>query len=53
MGSIPKSGRSVGDFPNGLHGNSLQHFCLGNFMNKGAWQATVHRIAKLDTTEAT
>ena len=52
MGSIPKSGRSRGDLPNGLHGNPLQYFCLGNSMNRGAWQVTVHGIAELDTTES-
>ena len=28
------------------NGNSLQHSCLGNPMDRGAWQATVHRVAK-------
>ena len=45
--SIPGSGRS----PGGGHGNSLQHSCLGNPMDRGAWWAIVHGIAKeLDTT---
>ena len=41
-GSIPGSGRSPGE----ANGNPLQHSCLGNPMNRGAWQATVHGVAK-------
>ena len=41
-GSIPGSGRS----PGGRHGNPLLYFCLENPMDGGAWQATVHRVAK-------
>ena len=46
-GSILRSGRS----PGGGHGNSLQHSCLENPMNRGAWWATSHGAA--DTTAAT
>ena len=42
MGSIPESGRSPGKG----HGNSLQYSCLENPMDRGAWLATVHRVAK-------
>ena len=42
MSSIPGSGRS----PGGGHGNPLQYSCLENPMDIGAWQATVHRVAK-------
>ena len=28
------------------NGNPLQHFCLGNRMDRGAWQARVHGVAK-------
>ena len=28
------------------HGNPLQHSCLENPMDRGAWQATVHRVAR-------
>ena len=41
-GSIPGLGRS----PGGRYGNPLQFSCLGNPMDKGAWQATAHRVAK-------
>ena len=39
---IPGSGRSVG----GGNGNLLQHSCLENSMDSGAWQATVHGVTK-------
>ena len=35
------------------HGNPLQYSCLEIPLDRGAWLATVHRIAELDTTEAT
>ena len=35
-----------GGFPRGGHGNPLQYFCLENPMDRGAWWATVHRVAK-------
>ena len=47
--SIPGSGRS----PGGGLGNPLQYSCLENPMDRGAWWALVHRVAELDTTEAT
>ena len=39
---ISGSGRSPGEG----NGNSLQYSCLENPMDGGAWQATVHRVAK-------
>ena len=42
MGLIPGLGRS----PGGGYGDLLQYSCLENPMNRGAWQATVHRVAK-------
>ena len=37
-------------FPGEGNGNPLQYSCLGNPMNRGAWRATVHGVAKgLDT----
>ena len=44
-GSIPGSGRS----PGGGHGHPLQYSCLENPMDRGAWRAIVHRIAKSRT----
>ena len=38
---IPESGRS----PGGEQGNPLQYSYLENAMDRGAWQATVHRAA--------
>ena len=42
VGSIPGSGRS----PGGGHSNPLYYSCLENTMDRGAWQATVHRVTK-------
>jgi len=42
--SITRLGRS----PGGGHGNQCQCSCLENPMDRGDWQATVHRIAELD-----
>ena len=49
MGSIPGWGRS----PRGGDGNPLQYSCLKNPMDRGAWQATVHRIHESEMTEVT
>ena len=48
MGLIPGSGRSPGEG----NGNPLQYSCLENSTDRGAWWATVHEIAELDTGEA-
>ena len=45
MHSIPGSGRSSGEG----NGNPLQYSFLENSMDRGAWQATVHRVAKSQT----
>ena len=42
MGSIRELGRSPGE----RNGNPLQYSFLENFMNRGAWQATVLGVAK-------
>ena len=39
----------LGRPPGGGHGNPLQYSCLENSMNRGAWQATVHRVTKSQT----
>jgi len=44
-GWIPGTGRSPGEG----NGNPLQYYCLGNPMDRGAWWATVHRVAKSQT----
>ena len=45
VGSIPGLGRSPGEG----NGNLLQYSCLGNPMDRGAWLAIVHRVAKSQT----
>ena len=44
-GLIPGSERS----PGGRHGNPLQYSCLENPMDRGAWWATLHRVAESQT----
>ena len=48
-GSIPGLGRS----PGGGYDRPLQYSCLENPMDRGAWQATVHRVTESGVTEAT
>ena len=45
MDSIPRLGRS----PRGRNGNPRQYFWLENPMDRGAWEATVHELAKSQT----
>ena len=45
LGSIPRLGRSPGEG----NGNPLQYSCLENPTDRGAWQATVHGVAKSQT----
>ena len=47
LGLIPGSGR----WPRGGNGHSLQYSCLENFMDRGAWQATVYGFTESDMTE--
>ena len=44
-GLIPGSGRS----PGGGNDNPLQYSCLESSMDRGAWQATTHGVAKSQT----
>ena len=45
VGSVPGSGKSSGEG----NGNPLQCSCLENPMDRGAWLATVHEVAKSQT----
>ena len=45
LGTVPGLGRSLGEG----NGNPLQSSCLGNLMDRGAWQATAHEVTKSQT----
>ena len=45
VGLIP----GVGRLPGEGNDNPLQYSCLGNSMDRGAWRATVHGVAKSGT----
>ena len=45
LGSIPGLGR----YPGEGNGNPLHYSCLESSMDRGAWQATVHGVAKIQT----
>ena len=51
-GSIPGSGRSR-KIPGGGNGTPLQYSCLKNPMDRGAWRATIHGVAKSRTRLST
>ena len=48
-GSVPGSGRSPGEG----NGCQLQYSCLENPTDRGAWQATVHGVARVGHDLAT
>ena len=41
----------LGRVPGVGNGNPLQYSCLKNSVDRGAWQATVHGVAELETTK--
>ena len=45
VSSVPDSGRSLGEG----NDNPLQYSCLENFMDRGAWWATVYGVTKSQT----
>ena len=45
VGSIPELGIAPGEG----HGNLLQYSCLENPIDRGAWEAALHRVAKSRT----
>ena len=45
-GLVPGLGRSSGEG----NGYPLQYSCLGNYTDRGAWQAIVHRVARESDT---
>ena len=54
--NLPASAEATGDMSlipgleiGGGNDNPLQYYCLENPMNRGAWQATVHGVAKSRT----
>ena len=42
-GSVPELGKCPGEG----NGNPLQYSCLGNPMDRGAWQVTVHGVTRV------
>ena len=44
LGSIPELGRSLGEG----NDNPFQYSCLGNSMDRGAWQVTVHGLKRVE-----
>ena len=44
-GLIPGLGRSPGEG----NGNLFQYSCLGNPVDRGAWQVIIHRVEKSQT----
>ena len=45
----PASAEDAGSTPGEGAGNPLRYSCLGNAMDRGAWWATVHKVAKSQT----
>ena len=51
--NLPAKAGDVGRAPGGGNGKPLQHSCLENPMNREAWWATIHRVAKSPTQLST
>ena len=49
MALVPVLGR----FPGERNGSPLQYSCLGNLVDRGAWQATVYGVARVRQDLAT
>ena len=49
MQEMPVQSLGWEDSPGVGNGNPLQYSCLENFMDRGAWRATVRRAAKSQT----
>ena len=47
LGNQWRSFCSFWDSKQVLHGNPLQYSCLENTLDRGAWQATVHEVARV------
>jgi len=47
--NLPANAGDMGRCPGEGNGNPFQCFCLGNPIDRGAWQATVHRVTKSQT----
>ena len=47
----PWIGKILDTWIHGGHGNPLQYSCLENPKDRGAWQATVHRVAQSQTQQ--
>ena len=50
---LPTRTHGKGRFPGGGICNTLQYSCLGNPMDRGAWQATVNKVTKSQTQLST
>ena len=49
VGPVPGLGRPLGE----ANGSPLQYSCLGNSMDKGAWQTTVREVTRVGQDLAT
>ena len=51
VNNLPISG--LGGSPGGGNGNPFRYSCLGNPMDRGAWRATAHGVARVGHNSAT